>query len=228
MIIRLVIAENHPLMLNGLENLFRMEDDFHIEVLCTNTIDTLEAVRRHKPDVLILAIHNPGKDGLMVARELHADVLIPTRIVFYTAEIDEDQLLEAVRMSVAGIVLKEMDPQLLVQCVRKVHAGEQWIERRAAMLSFEKLLRQEAGAREISSLLTSRETAILRMVARGLRNGQIGEELFISEGTVKVHLHNIYEKLQLKSRMALLRFAQEKGLVDFTPSPKAVIISKTS
>jgi len=106
-----------------------------------------------------------------------------------------------------------MDPQLLVQCVRKVHAGEQWIERRAARLSLEKLLMREAGAREISSLITPREIAILKMVAQGLRNKQIGEKLFISEGTVKVHLHNIYEKLQVNSRVALMRYAQEKGLL---------------
>ena len=116
-------------------------------------------------------------------------------------------------MGVRGILLKQMEPRLLVQCVRKVHAGDQWIERRTARLSLEKMLRREAGALEIASLLTLRESSILKMVAEGLSNKQIGEKLFITEGTVKVHLHNIFKKLQVNSRVALLRYAQEKGLI---------------
>lgn len=212
MAIRLVVADKHPLILNGVENLFQAEGDFQVVARCADAVDCLEAVRRHRPDVLIMAMRMPGKDGLTITRELLAENL-PTRVVFFTAGIDEDQLLEAVRSGVKGIVLKEMDPRLLVQCVRKVHAGGQWIERRAASLSFEKMLRREAGAREIASLLTPRETNILQMAAQGLDNAQIGEKLFISEGTVKVHLHNIYEKLEIKGRRSLQEFAQEKGLV---------------
>jgi DNA-binding NarL/FixJ family response regulator len=212
MTIRIVIADDHPLVLNGLESLLRIEKDFELVARCAGSAETLAAVRRHRPDVVILDIRMPGKDGLAITRELLVEKL-PTRVILYTAEINEDQLMEAVRMGIGGIVLKVMDPQLLVQCVRKVHAGEQWIERRTARLSLEKLLLREAGAREIASLLTPRETGILKMVAAGLPNKQIGDKLCISEGTVKVHLHNIYEKLHVKSRVALLRFAQEKGLV---------------
>jgi DNA-binding NarL/FixJ family response regulator len=75
------------------------------------------------------------------------------------------------------------------------------------------MLRREAGAREIAALLTPRETGIVRLVAQGLPNKEIADQLFISEGTVKTHLHNIYEKLKVDSRLALLRYAQEKGLV---------------
>jgi DNA-binding NarL/FixJ family response regulator len=212
MTIRLVIADAHPIVLNGMENLFRLEKDFELAARCTGSAETLKAVRQHRPDVVILAIRMPGKDGLAITRELLAEKL-PTRVIFYTAEINEDQFVEATKLGIRGIVLKERDPKFLVQCVRKVHAGGQWTERRMARLSFEKLLRREAGALEISSLLTPRETAILKMVAQGLHNNQIGEKLCISEGTVKVHLHNIYEKLRVNSRVALLRFAQEKGIV---------------
>jgi DNA-binding NarL/FixJ family response regulator len=212
MTIRLVIADDHPLVLNGVENLFRLEKDFELVARCAGSAETLKALRQHRPDIVILDLRMPVKDGLAITRELMAEKL-PTKVILYTAEINEDQLLEAVRTGVMGIVLKEMEPKLLVQCVRKVHAGGQWIERRTARLSFEKLLRREAGAIEIASLLTPRETGILQMVAQGLPNKQIGEKLCISEGTVKVHLHNIYEKLQVNSRIALLRYAQEKGLV---------------
>ena len=212
MSIRLVVADNHPLILDGLENLSRLEEDFQIVARCTDSTEAMQAVRRHLPDVVILDIRMPGKDGLTIAREIHAEKL-PTRVVLFTAELNEDQLLETVRAGVHGIVLKEMEPRFLVQCVRKVHAGEQWLERRSARLTLEKLLRREAEARAIAALLTPREVNIVRMVAQGIRNKEIADKLFISEGTVKVHLHNIYEKLPVDGRLALLRYAQEKGLV---------------
>src|SRR5574340_749554 len=195
MSISMVIADNHPLMLNGLGNLFRLEGNFQVVELCANAIATLDAVRQHRPDVLLIDICMPGKDGLVIARELLAEKL-STKVVFFTAEIDEAQLLESVRIGIAGIVLKEMDPKLLVQCVRKVHAGEQWIERSSTRRALEKMLLREAKTREIGKILTQREIEIIRMVQRGLSNKQIAETMFISIGTVKSHLQNIYKKLE--------------------------------
>ena len=210
--IRLVLADDHHFILDGLESLFHLEEDFQVVARCTNGEETLKAVREHRPDILILDIRMPGKDGLAIAREIQSEGL-PTRIVLLTAELDEDQLLEAVRLGVRGIVLKEMAPQLLVQCIRKVHNGGQWLERNSTKLALEKVLKRAAGARETADLLTAREMELIRMIARGLRNKEIADRLFISEGTVKVHLHNIYEKLGIDGRLALLRFAQDKGLV---------------
>ena len=210
--IRLVLADDHPLILNGLENLFRPEKDLEVLDRCTDGIETLKAVRKHRPDILVLDIRMPGKDGIEVAREMQKEKL-PTRIVLLTAVLDERELLEAIRLGVQGIVLKEMAPSMLLSCIRKVHAGEQWIELRSAAQALEKMLRREAGTREIAARLTPQELTIVRMVAGGLRNREIADKIHISEGTVKVHLHNIYEKLHVNSRLALLRYAQEKGLV---------------
>lgn len=210
--IRLIVADDHPLVLDGVENLFRLEEDFQLLARCKDGIETMKAVRSHRPDVVILDIRMPGKDGLTIALEILAEKL-PTRVVLLTAELEDDQLLEAVRSGVRGIVLKEMAPQLLVQCVRKVHAGEQWLDRRSTMVNLEKMLRREAVAREIAALITPREINIVKLVAQGLRNKEIAGKLFISDGTVKVHLHNICEKLQVKGHLALLHYAQEKGLI---------------
>ncbi len=212
MSIRLVVADDHPLVLNGVENLFRLEEDFQLLAACTDGIETLEAVRRHIPDVVILDIRMPGKDGLTVARDILAERL-PTRVVLLTAELEDDQLLKVVRAGVRGIVLKEMAPHLLIQCVRKVHAGEQWFNRRSTMVNLEKMMRREAVAHEIAALITPREIKILTMLAQGLKSKEISAILFISEGTVKVHLHNICEKLHLKGRLALQQYAQEKELI---------------
>jgi DNA-binding NarL/FixJ family response regulator len=208
--VSLILADDHPIVLDGLERLFVAQGDFAIVARCRDGAEALQAVRQHRPDVLVLDIRMPEPDGLAVLRQLEG---LPTRIVLLTAELDEDDVLEAVRLGVRGVVLKEMAPQMLVDCVRKVAAGEQWIERRSLTRALDRMLRREAGLREVTSVLTPREIEIVRLVAEGLRNQAIGERLHISEGTVKVHLHNIYEKLGIDGRVALTHYAREKGLL---------------
>jgi DNA-binding NarL/FixJ family response regulator len=209
--ITLVLANDHPIFLDGLEDIFRREPDIQVLERCLEGQAALRAVRQLKPDVLILDLRMPKMDGLGVLREMQKEKL-PTRVVVLTAALDEDEVLEAIRLGVQGVVLKEMAARLLVQCVRKVHAGEQWLEKRSVSLALERLLKREAATRQIAGLLTSREIEIVRMVADGLRNREIGDRLYINEGTVKVHLHHIYEKLKVNSRLQLTRYTRDKGL----------------
>ncbi len=211
MSITLVLADDHPLILNGLGNLFMLERDMEVLASCTSGSETLQAVLRYRPDVVLLDIRMPDMSGLEVARVIRREGL-PTRMVLLTATLDDAEMIEALQLGIHGIVLKEMAPQLLVQCIRKVYAGEQWVERKTSRQALERMLKKESGEREVATLLTPREIDLVRMVAAGLRNREIGEKLFISEGTVKVHLHNIYEKLKVDGRMALSRYAREKGL----------------
>ena len=210
--ITLVLADDHPLILDGIENLFQLEKDFKLVARCVDGEEALRAVRVHRPDVLVLDIRMPVRDGLSVLREMKKEKL-PTRAVLLTAALDEDELAEAVRLGVRGLVLKELAPKLLVQCIRQVHAGELWLEKRSVAGALEKLLRREAGKQEVARVLTPREVEIVHQVAAGLRNKEIAERLFIGEGTVKIHLHNIYQKLGVDSRLKLTRYAQEKGLI---------------
>jgi DNA-binding NarL/FixJ family response regulator len=210
--ISLVLADDHPLILHGLELFFRQDPDFEVLACCQDGLDTLRKVCELRPDILILDISMPGKNGLEILREMHK-AEIPTRVVLLTAAMDEDDLVEAMRLGVGGVVLKEMAVPLLIQCVRKVYTGDQWLERRSVGRAIEKLLRREAGMREVTKILTARELEIVRLAALGLRNKEIAYKLVISEGTVKIHLHRSYEKLHVDSRVALLRYAQAKGLV---------------
>ena len=209
---RLILADDHPIVLDGLESLFRLQPDFQVVARCKDGEEALGAVREHRPDVLLLDIRMPGMDGLGVLRALKKEKL-PTRVVLLTVGLDEEDVLEAIRLGVKGVVLKEMAPQLLVECVRKVHAGGEWLEKRSVSRALDKLLRREASAREVARLLTAREIEIVRMVAEGLRNKEVAAKLSISEGTVKMHLHNVYEKVHVDGRLALTLYAQDKGLV---------------
>lgn len=210
--IRLVLSDDHPIVLEGLASLFRIEPDFQVLATCRDGDETLRALRLHRPDVVILDLHMPGKDGFAVLREMQQEGL-PTRAVILTASLNEDEVIEAVRSGARGIVLKEMAPRMLVQCAHKVYGGEEWIERRSFGRALEKLMKREAATHEINALLTPRELEIVRMMAGGLRNKNIADRLAIAEGTVKIHLHNIYDKLHVNGRLALMTYAREKGLV---------------
>jgi DNA-binding NarL/FixJ family response regulator len=209
--ITLVLADDHPIFLSGLEDILRAEPDFQVLARCAEGQAALRAVRQLNPDVLILDLRMPKMDGLGVLREMQKEKL-STRVVVLTAAPDEDEVLEAIRLGVYGVVLKEMAPRLLIQCIRKVAAGEQWLEKRSVSLALERLLKRETATRQIAKVLTSREIEIVRMVAEGLRNKAIAERLYVSEGTIKVHLHHIYEKLKVNSRVQLARYARDQGL----------------
>jgi DNA-binding NarL/FixJ family response regulator len=210
--IRLVVADDHPLILQALQQLFNLEPDCELVACCATGTDTLQAVKAHQPDVLILDIRMPGMDGLAVLRALRQEP-VPPRVILLTAGLEEHQMLEAVRLGAQGIVLKEMAPHLLVHCVRKVHAGGQWLEARSVGRALATMLRQQDSRREITGRVTPRELDIVRLVAQGLSNQRIAETLGISVGTVKLHLHKIYKKLRLDSRLALTLYARDKGLV---------------
>ncbi len=210
--IRLVLGDDHPIVLDGLENLFRLEPDFRIVARCMNGEECLVAVRRYEPDVLVLDLRMPRKDGLSVLRELHREKH-PVKVVLLAAALEEEEVLEALRLGVRGMVLKELAPQMVIQCVRKVHAGEQWLEKQAFGRALQTLLRREAGEREAGAVLTPRELEMVGMVARGLRNKEMSERMNISEGTVKIHLHHIYRKLKVENRVELILYAQSKRLV---------------
>lgn len=211
MAIRLVLADDHPILLDGLERLFQLEPDFQVLARCADGAEALRAVANHRPDVLILDLGMPVKDGLTVLRELRS-LKLPTAVVVLTASLDEDDLLEAIQLGARGFLAKGLAPDLIVKCVRKVHAGEQWLEPGLVVRAAEKLSRRQAAGREVGRVLTARELEIVRLVATGRRNKAIAEALSISEGTVKIHLHNVYEKLGLDGRLALVLYAQDNGL----------------
>jgi DNA-binding NarL/FixJ family response regulator len=210
--IDLVLADDHPIVLAGLENMFRRERDCRVLAACVDGVEALRAIDRHRPSVAVLDLRMPRMHGLAVLRQMQKDK-VATRSVLLAAVLDDDDLLEAVRLGVRGVVLKEMAPALVVQCVREVHAGNQWLEKRSVTHALDRLVRREEGTRDLAKLLTPRELEIARAVASGLRNKDIAEKLGIAEGTVKIHLHVVYDKLKIDGRMALVLKMKEKGMI---------------
>ena len=209
--IRLVVIDDHPVVLKGLEALFEAEPDLDLVAACSRSEDGLRAIKKHRPDIVVLDLRMAGGDGLTVLRAIKQERPCPGAVVL-TAGIGVDEALEAMRLGVGGVVLKDMPPPLLMQCIRKVHAGEQWLETHSTRRALAAMLQRSQGRKEVGGLLTARELEIVGMVVRGLRNAQIATRLSVTEGTVKSHLHNIYAKLLVRGRVGLILFAREKGI----------------
>lgn len=209
---RLLLADDHRIILDGLEQLFRRDGEFEIVATCTNGDDALTAVREHKPDITILDIEMPKKDGLAVLREIH-EAKLPTKVVLLTATLDDAGVLQAMELGVWGLVLKESASVSLVDAVRRVARGDRSLDPSLVNRAVERMSRKSQALREVQQLLSPRESEVVRMVASGLRNKEIATRLTITEGTVKFYLHSIYEKLGIKGRVELILYAQDKGLV---------------
>jgi len=210
-VIRLVLADDHRMILEGLEQLFRREPDFEVVGTATNGEDALAAVKRHRPDILVLDVNMPRGNGMWVLRQLKP-LQLPTQVVLLTASLEEEEVVEAVRAGVRGLVLKEAAAISLVECARHVAAGERVLDNSMIGRALDHVLKREADARELTALLSPRETDIVKMVATGMRNKEIALRLAIGEGTVKSHLHAIYEKLGVHGRVELTRYAYQRGL----------------
>jgi DNA-binding NarL/FixJ family response regulator len=205
--IRLVLVDDHPLVLKGLEQLLRSEPDFDVLATCGTAAEGLEAVQSLHPDVLILDLKLPDEGGLTVLRRL--DPSTAPAVVVLTASQEEDDLLDAARLGARGIVLKAMAPRVLEDCIRTVYAGGRQLSVDGVDLS-RRLEQRQTVETELEKILTPRELEILRLVAVRLDNQEIAARLSISVGTVKIHLHHVYEKLKLRGRHDLQQYLHGK------------------
>lgn len=210
--IRVLIADDHPIVLGGLAQLLSLEPDISVVARCTNGHDALAAIVQHHPGVAVLDLTMPGRSGIDLLRELSA-TRAAVRVVLLTARIEHEQVLEALKLGVAGIVLKESAPLQILDCIRRVAAGGQWIDQAIGSRTLDSLLRRQSGAMKVAAILTAREIEVVRMVGRGLRNKEIADSLSITEGTVKAHLRTIFEKLGVDSRARLMVYAREMHIV---------------
>ena len=201
---RILLADDHPMIRTAIEVLLR-DTPFELVGTAATSEDALTEVGRLKPDILLLDLQMPGGSGMDVIRKLRAGGPVP-RIVVLTAGIDDSSLMEACALAVPGMVLKNSDPAYLLQCLERVRAGGTWIdpelkERAQELMDTFGDMRRPA--------LAPRERQLIRFVRQGLRNREIARELGVTEGTVKVYLHAVFEKLGVSTRTELAVRAEE-------------------
>lgn len=211
MVTTLVLADDHPIILEGLEQLFGRHKDFQVLATCNTGEDAIEAVRTHRPDIVVLDVKMPNGDGLSVLKRIH-DERLQTRVILLTASMKEDEVLQAMEAGVWGLVLKESAAVSLVDSVRKVLRGERALDQSLIVRALDRAVERQSGLRQAAEVLSRREAEIVKMVAAGMRNKEIANKLFIGEGTVKTHLHAIYKKLGVHGRVELTLYAREHGI----------------
>ncbi|MCM0000706.1 MAG: response regulator transcription factor [Erythrobacter sp.] len=197
--INVLVADDHPFLRAGLEAVLRTAG-MAVVASVGDGDAALAAIAEQDPDVVVLDVAMPGRDGIAALAALRESG--DTRpVVILTASIDDQQLLAAIRHGASGIALKEDAEDFLIDCIRAASKGRTTIDPRLAARIID-LTSGDKPARRIDAL-GRREKEIVERVARGLRNRQIGEELSMSEGSIKVYLHTIFEKLDVRSRTEL-------------------------
>ena len=201
---RILLADDHPMIRTAIEVLLR-DTSYEMAGTARSGTETLQMVEQVQPDIVLLDLQMPGGTGMDVVRSLQANGASP-RIVLLTAAIDDSSLMEARMLGVRGMVLKNSDPAYLLECLDRVRAGGTWLDPDLSARADQ--LEQTLG--EIRHpALAPRERQLIRFVRQGLRNREIANELGVTEGTVKVYLHGIFEKLGVNSRTELAVRADE-------------------
>jgi DNA-binding NarL/FixJ family response regulator len=212
--IKILIADDHAIFRDALRKLLDSDDEITIVGEACNGAECIKKLGELKPDILLLDLRMPDKNGLTVLEEVDFDTL-PARVIVLTAAEDDRDVVRAMRLGARGVVLKESAIDLLIKCIHRVHACEIWLDSRMTAEVIKAFsMSSESGARSGKSLLSDREMEVVQQVAQGFHNKEIGKKLFISEQTVKNHLHNIFDKLGVSDRLELMLYAMHHRLID--------------
>jgi DNA-binding NarL/FixJ family response regulator len=202
-VIRVLLADDHAVVRQGLRTFLDLQDDIEVVAEAGDGAEALAAAEEHAPDVVLIDLVMPNVDGIEAIRGLRERVPAARAIVL-SSFIDDEKLLPAVRAGAAGYLLKDVEPQQLVEAIRTVHAGGALLHPKVAS----RLLEEMA-----TDPLTPREREVLALIGRGMANKVIARELSLSEKTVKAHVSSILAKLGVSDRTQAALYAVRAGLV---------------
>jgi DNA-binding NarL/FixJ family response regulator len=218
--IRLLVADNFPVVRAGLRTILSASSDIQIVGEAHDGPEAIERALELLPDVVLLELRLPNSEGLSVLRTLHSRAP-QVKLILFTASENKDDFIEAMKLGCCGIVPKDAAPPLIAKCIQKVYAGEIWLDSNttAAVIRqfaspMDNVMAQVAAnakPRERAQL-SQREREIIVLIAQGYKNKEIAEKMFITEQTVKNHLHNVFDKLGVSDRLELALYAIHNSL----------------
>ncbi len=217
--IRTMIVDDHALFRRGLEIVLVTEDDIEVVGEAGDGAEAVEKAAEFLPDVVLMDIRMPRSSGIDACRAIK-EVAPSAKIIILTMSDEEEDLFEAIRAGASGYLLKDIQLEEVADAVRAVHGGQSLISPPMAgklLSEFAALARgdEDQSRRQLPApKLTEREMQVLKLVARGMNNRDIAKELFISDNTVKNHVRNILEKLQIHSRMEAVMVAVREKLIE--------------
>jgi two-component system, NarL family, nitrate/nitrite response regulator NarL len=217
--VKIATADDHPTFRDGLRRLLETEPDLQVIAEASNGADVVHRVLELKPDILLLDLAMPPRDGMQVSRRGGLDALRDlnsatpkTKTILFAAEIEAAEIVEAVQLGARGVLLKSAATQLLIESIREVTAGGYWAGTHSIQNLVPYLQSQILKADRRKFRLTPREIEIVSVVATGLSNKEIAQTLKIAHDTVKHHMSNIFDKLGVSSRLELAVFAFNQKL----------------
>lgn len=219
MSISVVVADDQELIRAGIVMLLAAQPDITVLGEAADGNQVLALVAEHSPDVVLMDLRMPGIDGIEATRRLTADPVDPdrpTRVLVLSTFADDDSVYPALRAGAQGYLLKHAAPQDLPTAIRRVAAGDAWLDPSIAGGVIERLAQvpeRALDATELHNVLTPRELEVLALIAQGLSNRQISEKLFVSEATVKTHVARVIMKTGCRDRAQVVALAYQSGLV---------------
>lgn len=213
--IRVLIADDHSMVRQGLKQILELEDDMTVIAQAPNGEEAIKLAKECGPDVILMDINMPGMNGLQAIKEMKEDN-IPSKIIVLTIHEDREYLFKTLQMGAEGYVLKDADPNVLIEAIRSVNRGQSYIQAnmtRELVKEFNKITLHDKSKSEESSL-TAREVEVLELIAEGMINKEIAKRLYISEKTVKNHVSNIFRKLNVSDRTQAAIYAFKHNMTN--------------
>lgn len=210
---KVLVADDHAIVRTGLRALLKSEPSLQLVGEASGGYEVMELVEKTRPDILLLDLSMPDLDGISVTKTIKPQYP-DLAILILTVHEDEALLREAIQAGAAGYILKRAAESELISAIHIILRGDLYIDHSMARTLLRDTAKQTATRQDTSDPLTQRETEILKLIVQGYTNRQIGEELIISIRTVEGHRSNLSEKLGLHSRVELVRYAREHGLID--------------
>jgi DNA-binding NarL/FixJ family response regulator len=215
-VIRIFIADDHPVVREGLSKLLAAEHGFDVVGQAADGTEALEGVRRLRPDVVLLDLAMPRASGMDVLREL-SKAEQHSRVIVLAAELERNHIIDALQLGARGVILKDTSMALLFEGIRAVMSGQYWIGRESISDLVAYVVKGQSGEAKSGAQkfgLTPRELQIVGAIVAGYTNKEIAARFSLSEDTVKHHLSNIFDKLGVSSRLEVALFAINHHLVD--------------
>lgn len=199
--IRILIADDHPLIRQGIKQILELEEDMTVVAQAGNGDEAVRMAQETKPDIILMDINMPDINGIQAISRLK-ELDIPSKIIVLTIHEDREYLVKTLQLGADGYILKDADAQMLMEAIRNVHNGQSFIQpsmTKQLVNEFNKVTLQEKDKHE-ENRLTKREIEVLKLIAEGMLNKEIAKALYISEKTVKNHISNIFKKLNVSDR----------------------------
>jgi two-component system, NarL family, response regulator DegU len=221
MSIRILIADDHALLRQGIRNVLEFEEDFDIIAEAGDGEDAVKKSGEFLPDIALIDINMPKLNGLEVTKRIR-ESFPGVKVIILTIHDDESYVVEVVKAGAAGYLLKDVEPGMLIKAIRTVFDGESFIYPTLAKKLFGEITRLEGERRQGTAnflqhgreeRLTMRELEVLQLIAKGLSNQEIASHLFLSEKTVKNHLTNIFRKIDVNDRTQAVLYAIKNKIV---------------